>query len=78
LTGAPVRIEGIRAKRSKPGLRPQHLTAVQAVARVSQAEVTGARLGSQALTFRPRTIQGGRYRFDVAETTGSAGAAKAA
>lgn len=78
MTGAPVRIEGIRAKRSKPGLRPQHLTAVQAVARVSQAEVTGARLGSQALTFRPRTIQGGRYRFDVAETTGSAGAAKAA
>ena len=26
LTGAPVRIEGIRARRSKPGLRPQHLT----------------------------------------------------
>ena len=74
LTGAPVRIEGIRARRSKPGLRPQHLTAVQAVARICQAEVTGARLGSQALTFRPRIIQGGRYLFDVAETTGSAGA----
>ena len=74
LTGVSVRIERIRAGRSKPGLRPQHLTAVQAVARVSQAEVTGAHLGSQALTFRPRTIQGGHYRFDVAETTGSAGA----
>ena len=74
LTGVPVRIEGIRAKRSKPGLRPQHLTAVQAVARVSQGEVTGARLGSQALTFKPRTPQGGHYCFDVAETTGSAGA----
>ena len=74
LTGAPVRIERIRAGRSKPGLRPQHLTAVQAVARVSQAEVTGAHLGSQTLTFRPRAIQGGHYRFDVAETTGSAGA----
>jgi len=74
LTGVSVRIEGIRAKRSKPGLRPQHLTAVQAVARISQAEVTGAHLGSQALTFRPRTIQGGHYLFDVAETTGSAGA----
>ncbi|PIU52533.1 MAG: hypothetical protein COS90_10940 [Deltaproteobacteria bacterium CG07_land_8_20_14_0_80_60_11] len=45
LTGAPVRIERIRARRSKPGLRPQHLTAVQAVARVSQAEVTGAHPG---------------------------------
>ena len=44
------------------------------MARVSQAEVTGAHLGSQALTFRPRTLQGGHYCFDVAETTGSAGA----
>ena len=74
LTGAPVRIEHIRARRSKPGLRPQHLTAVQAVARVCQAEVTGVNLGSQALTFRPRTLQGGHYLFDVAEKTGSAGA----
>jgi RNA 3'-terminal phosphate cyclase (ATP) len=72
-TGVPVRVESIRAGRPKPGLRPQHLTAVQAVARVSQAEVTGASLGSQALSFKPRTPQGGQYRFDVAETTGSAG-----
>jgi RNA 3'-terminal phosphate cyclase (ATP) len=74
LTGVPVRIESIRAGRSKPGLRPQHLTAVQAVARVSQAEVTGAHLGSQALTFSPGPPRGGHYVFDVAETTGSAGA----
>ena len=74
LTGVPVRIERIRARRSKPGLRPQHLTAVQAVARVSQAEVTGVHLGSQALTFRPHTPQGGLYLFDVAEQTRSAGA----
>ena len=74
LTGVPVRIERIRAGRAKPGLRPQHLTAVQAVARVCQAEVTGVRLGSQALTFRPRTLKGGHYVFDVAETTRSAGA----
>jgi RNA 3'-terminal phosphate cyclase (ATP) len=74
LTGVPVRVERIRAGRSKPGLRPQHLTAVQAVARISQAEITGAHLGSQTLTFRPRTPRGGNYSFDVAETTGSAGA----
>ena len=74
LTGVPVRIERIRARRSKPGLRPQHLTAVQAVARVCQAEVTGASLGSQTLTFRPRTLRGGHYVFDVAETSRSAGA----
>jgi RNA 3'-terminal phosphate cyclase (ATP) len=74
LTGVPVRIERIRARRSKPGLRPQHLTAVQAVARISQAEVSGVHLDSQTLTFRPRTPQGGHYLFDVAEKTGSAGA----
>jgi RNA 3'-phosphate cyclase len=74
LTGVPVRIEHIRARRSKPGLRPQHLTAVQALARVSQAEISGVSLGSQDLTFRPRTPQGGHYLFDVAEKTGSAGA----
>lgn len=74
VTGAPVRIEHIRARRSKPGLRPQHLTAVQALARVSQAEVAGVHLGSQDLTFRPRTPRGGHYLFDVAEKTGSAGA----
>ena len=75
LTGVPVRIEHIRARRSKPGLRPQHLTAVQALARVCQAEISGVNLGSQDLTFRPRTPQGGHYLFDVAEKTGSAGAA---
>jgi RNA 3'-terminal phosphate cyclase (ATP) len=74
VTGVPVRIERIRAGRSKPGLRPQHLTAVQALARVCQAEVTGAYLGSQALTFKPRVVKAGHYLFDVAEKTGSAGA----
>ncbi|MEJ2069981.1 MAG: RNA 3'-terminal phosphate cyclase [Syntrophobacterales bacterium] len=74
LLGEPVRITDIRAGRAKPGLRPQHLTAVTALAQITQAEVEGARLGSRELTFRPRTIQGGSYFFDVAEKTGSAGA----
>jgi RNA 3'-terminal phosphate cyclase (ATP) len=73
LLGVPVRIEGIRAGRPKGGLRPQHLTAVKALAQVSQGEVTGAELGSQELTFRPRAPQPGSYLFDVAEKTGSAG-----
>ncbi len=73
LTGTPVRIERLRAGRPKPGLRPQHLTAVQALAQVAQAEVTGAYLGSQELTFSPRVSKGGRYLFDVAAKTGSAG-----
>jgi RNA 3'-terminal phosphate cyclase (ATP) len=74
LTGVPVRIERIRAGRAKSGLRPQHLTGVQALARISHAEVTGANLGSQALSFRPGGLEAGRYVIDVAEKTGSAGA----
>jgi RNA 3'-terminal phosphate cyclase (ATP) len=39
LTGTPFEIEGIRAKRRKPGLLRQHLTAVQAAAAVCGAAV---------------------------------------
>ncbi len=74
LLGEPVKLTNIRAGRSKPGLRPQHLTALKALVQVTQAEVEGATLGSRELTFRPRTPRGGRYFFDVAEKTGSAGA----
>jgi RNA 3'-terminal phosphate cyclase (ATP) len=73
LLGEPVTITDIRAGRVKPGLRPQHLTGVQALARITRAEVEGATLGSRELTFRPRTMKGGSYFFDVAEKTGSAG-----
>jgi RNA 3'-terminal phosphate cyclase (ATP) len=73
MLGAPVRIERIRAGRPKPGLRPQHLTAVRALARITGAEVEGAELHSRELTFRPRSAKSGNYLFDVAEKTGSAG-----
>ncbi len=71
--GQPVRIDNIRAGRPKPGLRPQHLTAALALAQITRAEVTGAELNSQELTFRPRAPQAGHYLFDVAEKAGSAG-----
>lgn len=53
LTGRPFRIVKIRANREKPGLRPQHLTAVTAAAALGNAEVTGDSVGSRELTFRP-------------------------
>ena len=73
----PVRIENIRAKRPKPGLAAQHLTGVLAAARICDARLEGAELGSQTLTFVPRSPpRAGRYAFDVAEARkgGSAGA----
>ena len=53
LTGRPTRIEHIRAGRRKPGMRPQHLTAVRAAAAVCEAHLEGDELGSQTLTFVP-------------------------
>ena len=69
VTGRPFRILRIRAGRSKPGLRQQHLTAVRAAARISRAEVEGDQFGSQCLTFVPGRIRAGVYEF----STGGAG-----
>ncbi|SFJ27791.1 RNA 3'-terminal phosphate cyclase [Planctomicrobium piriforme] len=70
VTGQPVVIENIRAGRQKPGLMRQHLTAVQAAARIGCAEVTGAAIGSRTLTFAPQTITPGEYHFSIG-TAGS-------
>jgi RNA 3'-terminal phosphate cyclase (ATP) len=71
VTGQPFRMERIRAKRQKPGLLKQHLTAVEAAKTVGCAEAEGAALSSQNLEFRPRSVTPGNYRFAVG-TTGSA------
>lgn len=69
-TGKPFRIRQIRAKRTRPGLMKQHLTAVQASARISGAEVAGDALGSMELEFRPGPVMPGSYSFSVG-TAGS-------
>ncbi len=70
LSQKPVRIFNIRAKRSNPGLRPQHLTGVKAVAEIAKAKVSGLNVGSTTITFEPTGLNGGKYRFDVG-TAGS-------
>ena len=69
-TGTPFRIEAIRAKRRKPGLLRQHLTAVRAATAVGRARVEGDVLGSAELTFVPEAVQPGDYSFAVG-TAGS-------
>jgi len=69
----PFEITGIRAHRKPPGLKPQHLAGVKAVAEMTQATVKGAALKSQTLQFTPGDLRGGSYVFDVAEETSSAG-----
>ena len=56
LIGKTVRLENIRTGRSKPGLRPQHLTAVRALAQITRAQLSGDTIGSTHLTFSPQGI----------------------
>lgn len=70
IRGMPVTIRAIRAGREKPGLQPQHLTAVSALREICGATVKGAAPGSQELSFIPGGIRPGDYRFDVG-TAGS-------
>jgi len=67
LTGRPFRIV---KDRDKPGLRPQHLTAVRAAAELGGAGVSGAEVGSRDLTFRPEAYTPRDLSFDI----GTAGA----
>ncbi len=70
LTLKPIRIYNIRAKRSNPGLRPQHLTAVRALATITNAYVEGDKVGSMEIYFEPRTRRPGSYKFNIG-TAGS-------
>lgn len=70
ITGKPLRITNIRAGRSKPGLRPQHLMACSSVRKICRGTLEGAELESTELTFTPGKIVGGRYDFNIG-TAGS-------
>lgn len=71
VTGRPFRMERIRARRERPGLLRQHLTAVEAARAIGCAEVEGAALNSQTLEFEPGPLTPGNYHFAVG-TAGSA------
>ncbi len=70
LTRQPFLIYNIRLGRKKPGLKAQHLKAVDAAAAISRAAVEGAQLDSTRLTFTPGELRTGRYKFDIG-TAGS-------
>jgi RNA 3'-phosphate cyclase len=65
VTGREIALRNIRAKRDKPGLAPQHLSAVRAVATLCDARVEGLELRSQTLRFAPGALLGGEHRVDI-------------
>ncbi len=71
VTGRPFRLVNIRAGRKHPGLRPQHLAAIQGAADISGARCDGARVNATELTFRPGRVIPGNHRVAIG-TAGSA------
>ena len=70
LSRTPVEVVRIRARRGKPGLAPQHLAAIQAVAAACDGACEGLRLGSDRIIFRPGLPVARDVRVDVG-TAGS-------
>jgi RNA 3'-terminal phosphate cyclase (ATP) len=70
VTGRALTVHSIRAGRSKPGLMRQHVTAVQAARKISDAKVSGAEIGSFQLVFKPGKVRAGDYTFRIG-TAGS-------
>ena len=70
ITGQALRVGNVRAKRSNPGLAPQHLAAVKAVAALCGAEAEGLQVRSPEVVFHPHRLRGGEFQFDVG-TAGS-------
>jgi RNA 3'-terminal phosphate cyclase (ATP) len=66
----PFTIHHIRSRRKNPGLQAQHLEAVNALARMTEAHTEGVKFGSQRITFFPQKIIPGDYQFEV-RTAGS-------
>ena len=72
LTGQPVRVRYARARRQCPGLRPQHVRAIQAIRDLVGGSLDGAEVGSRSFEFRPGNAEpAGRYAWDIG-TAGSA------
>jgi RNA 3'-terminal phosphate cyclase (ATP) len=71
LAGQELTLTNIRARRDQPGLRPQHLKAVEAITQLCQGTLEGGVVGSRELHFKPGPLpQGGEFHWDIG-TAGS-------
>lgn len=71
ITGKPVEVTNIRANRSNPGLRPQHMTGIKIVAELFHAEFENLKIGAEWIRFLPSDkFRGGSVKFDIG-TAGS-------
>ena len=66
LVGQEIHLKNIRAKRDNPGLRPQHLKAIEASAQICRGQLEGAAIDSMEIRFKPQgPIKGGEFDWDI-------------
>ena len=70
ITATSIRVTNIRAGRSKPGLRAQHLAGLQLVTDLCQGELVGSTIGSQEISLTPQRLGTGHHTADT-KTAGS-------
>ncbi|MFL6492380.1 MAG: RNA 3'-terminal phosphate cyclase [Nitrososphaera sp.] len=71
ITGKPVQVTNIRAKRPNPGLRPQHMTGIRIIADLFHAKFENLKVGAEWIRFSPSDrFEGGSVKFDIG-TAGS-------
>ena len=69
ITKQSIHLENIRKNRKVSGLRPQHLTSIRILQKISNAKVIGAEVGSTELKFIPADIDS----LELSEDVGTAG-----
>ena len=70
LTKTPIKINKIRAGRTKPGLKNQHIYGIKALQELCNAEVKGLKPGSKSLEYNPQELNFKNISIDI-KTAGS-------
>jgi RNA 3'-terminal phosphate cyclase (ATP) len=71
ITGTPVEVVNIRAKRPNPGLRPQHMVGIKVISDLFNANAENLQVGADWVRFSPSDrFEGGSVKVDVG-TAGS-------
>lgn len=70
VTKKPCKVFNIRKGRPKPGLKNQHLRAIEAIAKITGEKIKGNEIGSEEIEFYPGKVKGGKFKIDVG-TAGS-------
>jgi RNA 3'-terminal phosphate cyclase (ATP) len=71
ITGKPIEVCNIRANRTNPGLRPQHMAGINIIADLFHAKSENIKVGAEWIRFSPSDkFEGGSIKFDIG-TAGS-------